>query len=106
MWETREVTITIRLPHDTADQAEEVQKSDPEFLSRVVLYGLRDRSAEDRGEQLNDLVRGFNRVIASAEWRRIITEQRYHDGEQLLDSEEAAQRRAEQAIGDGPIHGR
>ena len=35
MWETREVTITIRLPHDIADQAEEVQKSDPEFLSRV-----------------------------------------------------------------------
>lgn len=64
MWGTREVTITIRLPHDIADQAEEVQKSDPEFLSRVVLYGLtrrsiyhsiRERSAEDRGERLNDL---------------------------------------------------
>ncbi len=43
MWETKEVTITIRLPHDIADQAEEVQEVDPEFLSRVVLYGLTRR---------------------------------------------------------------
>ena len=40
MWETRSVQITVRLPHDIAEQAEEVQKTDPEFLSRVVLYGL------------------------------------------------------------------
>lgn len=40
MYETREVTITLRLPPDIAEQAEEVQKDDPEFLSRVVLYGL------------------------------------------------------------------
>ncbi len=44
MWETRSVEITVRLPHDIAEQAEEVQKSDPEFLSRVVLYGLTRRS--------------------------------------------------------------
>ena len=36
MWETRSVQITVRLPHDIAEQAEEVQKADPEFLSRVV----------------------------------------------------------------------
>ncbi|MGD8320024.1 MAG: hypothetical protein PVJ02_06205 [Gemmatimonadota bacterium] len=34
----------MRLPRDVAAQAEEVQKSDPEFLSRVVLYGLTRRS--------------------------------------------------------------
>ena len=44
MWETRSVQITVRLPHDIAEQAEEVQEADPEFLSRVVLYGLTRRS--------------------------------------------------------------
>ena len=44
MWETRSVEITVQLPQDIAEQAEEVQKTDPEFLSRVVLYGLTRRS--------------------------------------------------------------
>ena len=44
MWETRSIQITVRLPRDIADQAEEVQRTDPEFLSRVVLYGLARRS--------------------------------------------------------------
>ena len=44
MWETRSVQINVRLPRDIADQAEEVQRTDPEFLSRVVLYGLTRRS--------------------------------------------------------------
>ena len=55
MWETREVTLTLRLPIDAADQAEAIHKVEPEFLERVVLYGLtrrliykgiRDRSVE------------------------------------------------------------
>lgn len=44
MWETRSVQINVRLPRDLAAQAEEVQRTDPEFLSRVVLYGLTRRS--------------------------------------------------------------
>jgi hypothetical protein len=40
MWETCSVQLNVRLPRDIAAQAEEVQKTDPEFLSRVVLYGL------------------------------------------------------------------
>jgi hypothetical protein len=44
MWETRSVQLNVRLPQDIAAQAEEVQESDPEFLSRVVLYGLTRRS--------------------------------------------------------------
>ena len=44
MWETRSVQINVRLPRDIADQAEEVQRTDPEFLSRVILYGLTRRS--------------------------------------------------------------
>jgi hypothetical protein len=44
MWETRSVQLTVKLPRDIAAQAEEVQETDPEFLSRVVLYGLTRRS--------------------------------------------------------------
>jgi hypothetical protein len=44
MWETRSVQLSVRLPRDIAAQAEEVQVTDPEFLSRVVLYGLTRRS--------------------------------------------------------------
>ncbi|MDX1647987.1 MAG: hypothetical protein R3304_12645 [Longimicrobiales bacterium] len=36
--------LSVRLPRDIAAQAEEVQQKDPEFLSRVVLYGLTRRS--------------------------------------------------------------
>jgi hypothetical protein len=44
MWETCSVQLKVRLPRDIAEQAEEVQKSDPEFLSRLILYGLTRRS--------------------------------------------------------------
>ena len=44
MWETRSVQLSVRLPRDIATQAEEVQQTDPDFLSRVVLYGLTRRS--------------------------------------------------------------
>jgi len=44
MWETRSVQINVRLPRDMAAHAEEVQRNDPEFLSRVILYGLTRRS--------------------------------------------------------------
>jgi hypothetical protein len=44
MWETCSVRLDVRLPRDIAAQAEEVQRTDPEFLSRVVLYGLTRRS--------------------------------------------------------------
>ena len=44
MWETCSVQLNVQLPRDIAEQAEEVQKTDPDFLSRVVLYGLTRRS--------------------------------------------------------------
>mgnify|MGYP003336748536 CR=1 FL=1 len=44
MWDTCSVQLTVRLPREMAQQAEEVQRTDPEFLSRVVLYGLTRRS--------------------------------------------------------------
>ena len=40
MWETCSVQLTVRLPRDIALEAEEIQRMDPEFLSRVILYGL------------------------------------------------------------------
>jgi len=58
MWETRSVQLNVRLPRDVAAQAEEVQKTDPEFLSRVVLYGLTRRSIyrhlRDQGQAATD----------------------------------------------------
>lgn len=44
MWDTCSVQLKVRLPREIAAQAEEIQKSDPEFLSRVVMYGLARRS--------------------------------------------------------------
>lgn len=44
MWETRSVDLTVHLPREIAAQAEEIQKTDPDFLSRLVLYGLTRRS--------------------------------------------------------------
>jgi hypothetical protein len=43
MWETRDVTLTVWLPRDVAEQAEEIQATDPESLRRIVLYGLTRR---------------------------------------------------------------
>ncbi len=44
MPETCSVHLEIQLPREIAAQAEKVQQSDPEFLSRVILYGLTRRS--------------------------------------------------------------
>ena len=44
MWDTCSVQLRVRLPRDVAEQVEEVQRSDPDFLSRIVLYGLTRRS--------------------------------------------------------------
>ncbi len=39
----KEVTLRVRLPVDIADKAEAMNREDPEFLSRVVLYALTRR---------------------------------------------------------------
>lgn len=44
MFEYKEIQITVRLPDDIAAIIPEVDQTDPEFLSRVVLYGLTRRS--------------------------------------------------------------
>lgn len=44
MWETCSVQLNVQLPQDMAEHVREVERSDPEFLSRIVLYGLTRRS--------------------------------------------------------------
>jgi len=44
MWETRPVNLQLRLPQDIAEQLEEIQRTDPEFMKRLVLYGIARRS--------------------------------------------------------------
>lgn len=63
MWETRSVQLNVQLPRDIAAQAEEVQETDPEFLSRIVLYGLTRRSIyrhlrDGDGPSLDDQTEG------------------------------------------------
>ncbi len=59
MWETRSVQINVRLPRDMAAQAEEAQRTDPEFLSRVIMYGLTRRSIYRhlKGQASEEMVR-------------------------------------------------
>ncbi len=61
MWNTRSVQLNVRLPNDIATEAEEVQRSDPDFLGRVIQYGLtrraiyrRLREAEARESRMMD----------------------------------------------------
>ena len=61
MWNTRAVKLNVRLPSDIATEAEEVQRSDPDFLSRIIQYGLtrraiygRLRDAEARERRMTD----------------------------------------------------
>jgi hypothetical protein len=47
MWETRAVDLRVSLPKNVAAQVEEVQKTDPEMLSRMVLYAVTRRTIFD-----------------------------------------------------------
>lgn len=40
MWETKDIELNVRLPRNFYEKAIEVHADDPQFLSRVVLYGL------------------------------------------------------------------
>lgn len=40
MWDTRPVDFVVQLPADLAESAEEVRRTDPEYLRRVIRYGL------------------------------------------------------------------
>jgi len=44
MSETRAVELRVRLPRAVAAEVEEVQRSDPEVLSRILMYGVTRRA--------------------------------------------------------------
>lgn len=44
MWDTRPVEVVVHLPEDLADDVEEVQRRDPDFLKKVIRYGLTRRA--------------------------------------------------------------
>lgn len=47
MWETCAVDLRVRLPRTVADEVAEVQKRDPDFLSRMVMYAVTRRTIYD-----------------------------------------------------------
>jgi hypothetical protein len=47
MWETCAVELRVKLPRAVADEVAEVQKRDPEFLSRMVMYAVTRRTIYD-----------------------------------------------------------
>jgi hypothetical protein len=47
MWETCAVDLRVSLPKSVAAEVEQVQKSDPEMLSRMVLYAVTRRTIFD-----------------------------------------------------------
>lgn len=44
MWDTRPVELVLHLPEGLADDVEQVQEHDPDFLRRVIRYGLARRA--------------------------------------------------------------
>lgn len=47
MWETCAVDLRVSLPKEVAAEVEEVQKRDPEMLSRMVMYAVTRRTIFD-----------------------------------------------------------
>jgi len=44
MSETRSVELVVRLPEDVATSVEEVRDRDPEYLNRLIRYGILRRA--------------------------------------------------------------
>lgn len=55
MWDTRPIEVELHLPEDLAEDVEELQETDPEFLTRVIRYGLTRRA------MFEELSRGMSR---------------------------------------------
>ena len=66
MWNTRSVSLNVRLPNDIASEAEEVLRSDPDFLGRIIQYGLTRRSIYLRLREAERRERGLVTPSADA----------------------------------------
>ena len=47
MWETCAVDLRVHLPKTVAVEVEEVQRNDPEMLSRILFYAMTRRTIYD-----------------------------------------------------------
>lgn len=48
MWETCAVDLQVQLPRTVAAELEQVQRTDPEMLSRMLMYAVARRRIFDR----------------------------------------------------------
>jgi hypothetical protein len=48
MWDTCAVELRVRLPKPVAEEVEEVQRRDPEMLSRMLMYAVTRRTIFDQ----------------------------------------------------------
>lgn len=48
MWDTCAVELRVRLPRPVAAELEEVQRRDPDMLSRMLLYAMTRRTIFDQ----------------------------------------------------------
>jgi hypothetical protein len=60
MAESRSVNLVVNLPADLADEVEQISKTDPEFIEKVLAYGLVRRAV-------------FARLAATVPWQRPAT---------------------------------
>jgi len=57
MAESRSVNLVVSLPADLADEVEQISRTDPEFIEKVLAYGLVRRAV-------------FSRLRATMPWQR------------------------------------
>jgi hypothetical protein len=68
MWDSCAVELKVHLPRPVAAEVEEVQRRDPEMLSRILLYALTQRrifdhlAAQRRAERGGGVLDGAGRV--------------------------------------------
>ena len=58
MWDTCPVNIQVELPTELAERVETIQKTDPEFMSKIILYGLTRRTLYQHLRSNNELADG------------------------------------------------